>query len=161
MNIVKVNIADMNTVIAPDHIKTTGLGSCVGIILFDNVKHIAGLAHIMLPSSEIAKEESLNKAKYADTAIELLLKNIIKMGAIKRNISAKIAGGSQMFNFNSNNDLLKIGPRNVETTKRILKELEINIIAEDTGGNFGRTIDFDTATNILTVKTANQGTKEI
>lgn len=161
MNIIKVNIADLKTVVSPNHIKTTGLGSCVGIILFDKVNHIAGLAHIMLPSSEIAKEETLNRAKYADTAIVVLLDKIIELGAVKRNICAKIAGGSQMFNFNSTNDLLKIGPRNVDATKKILHDLGISIISEDTGGNFGRTIEFDTVTTILTIKTANQGVKEI
>ncbi len=161
MNVIHVKMADLNTVTAPDHIKTTGLGSCVGILLYDTKKKIAGMAHIMLPDSNLVSVGELNKAKYADTAIPLLLEEMQKLGAIKRNIVAKIAGGSQMFKFKVTSDMMRIGPRNVDASKEMLSKYEIPIIAEDVGGDIGRTIEFDTVSGILHIRTANQGVTEI
>ncbi|WP_425425361.1 chemotaxis protein CheD [Vulcanibacillus modesticaldus] len=162
MNVVKVRMADLNTIGAPARIRTTGLGSCVGIVLFDVKQKVGGMAHIMLPSSEIAKDNQfLNRAKYADTAVPLLFEKMLSIGASKENIVAKLAGGSQMFQFNTSNDMLRIGPRNVEASKLALSNIGIPLIAEDTGGNIGRTIELDTQTGILHIKTANLGVKEI
>ncbi|MGD9677139.1 MAG: chemotaxis protein CheD [Vulcanibacillus sp.] len=160
MNIIKVNIADLNTAIAPDRIKTVGLGSCIGIIIFDQKNLVAGLAHIMLPTADISKEIT-NKAKYANTAVPLLLEEMSKLGALKQNMFAKIAGGAQMFKYTASNDILNIGPRNIEATKKILLEYKIPVIAEDVGGTIGRTIEFDLETGLLHIRTANQGDKKI
>lgn len=148
---IRVGMADLNICTAPDAITTLGLGSCVGIILYDPVKKIAGLAHIMLPDSTKVKMNE-NKAKFADSGIALLLKQLELAGANKRSLQAKIAGGAQMFAFRSNNDMLRIGERNVEATKEMLKQLGIRIIAEDTGCNYGRTIEFYPETGELIIK---------
>lgn len=148
---VRVGMADLNICTAPNAITTLGLGSCVGIILYDPVKKIAGLAHIMLPDSTKVKM-NVNQAKFADTGIDLLLKRLQEAGANKRSLLAKIAGGAQMFAFRSNNDMLRIGERNVEATKEKLKQLGIRIIAEDTGCNYGRTIEFYPETSELIIK---------
>ncbi|SHH99623.1 chemotaxis protein CheD [Sporanaerobacter acetigenes] len=160
MNVIKIGMADLNIAKTPGLLTTLGLGSCVGIALFDKKNKIAGLVHIMLPSSEEIKNNS-NKAKFADTGIELLLEKMINIGADKKNIKAKIAGGSQMFSFNSNNDVLKIGERNVIATKKKLKELNIPIVSEDTGGNYGRTIELNSEDGSLLVKTIGHGTQII
>lgn len=160
-NVVKVGIADLKIVKAPNTIRTSGLGSCVGVILYDEGKFIAGLAHIMLPESSLAKLGTLNKAKYADTAIEELLNQLLLNGARKGFIKAKIAGGAQMFQFVSSNDMMRIGPRNVEAVKNELKRLRIQLVAEDVGGSNGRTIDFNPKTSVLTVRTVNLGVHEI
>lgn len=160
MNVIKIGMADLNVTKAPGILTTLGLGSCVGIALFDKKNKIAGLVHIMLPSSEEIKNNS-NKAKFADTGIELLLEKMIAIGADKKNVKAKIAGGSQMFSFNSNNDVLKIGERNVIATKKKLKELSIPIVSEDTGGNYGRTIELNSEDGSLLVKTIGHGTQII
>lgn len=161
MNIVKVKMADLNIAIAPDRLKTTGLGSCVGIVLYDKKSKIGGMAHIMLPSSKMVSIGEINEAKYADTAIPAMLAEMIKKGADKNYIIAKLAGGSQMFQFKTANDLMRIGPRNVESSREILNELKIKIVSEDTGGSIGRTIEFDALTGILHIKTANQGVNQI
>lgn len=148
---IRVGMADLNICTAPDAITTLGLGSCVGIILYDPVKKIAGMAHIMLPDSTKVKMNE-NKAKFADTGIDLLLKQLEKAGTSRRNLLAKIAGGAQMFAFRSNNDMLRIGERNVEATKELLKKLGIRIVAEDTGCNYGRTIEFYPETSELIIK---------
>ncbi len=158
--IIKVGMADMNIVENPGIITTLGLGSCVGIILYDKSIKIAGLIHIMLPSSKHIKNNK-NKIKFADTGIEFLLDEMVKKGCNKSNIISKIAGGSQMFSFKSNNDMMRIGERNVISSKETLKALKIPIIAEDTGGNYGRTIEFHSNTGKLIIKTIGHGTHEI
>lgn len=156
----KVGMADLAVVKSPDTLTTLGLGSCVGIVLYDRFNKIGGLAHIMLPSSKEIKNNS-NKAKFADTAINILLDDMISLGANKRYLKAKIAGGSQMFNFKSKSDVLKIGERNVKATKEKLNEYGIPIISEDTGGNYGRTIELNTDDGSLLVRTIGHGIKII
>ena len=90
--IIKVGMADLNTAVYPDILTTLGLGSCVGIALYDPVSRVGGLAHIMLPDSTQIKNNS-NKAKFADTATVLLVEEMIKLGAVKERIIAKLAGG--------------------------------------------------------------------
>jgi len=157
---IKVGMADLNIAKSPNLLTTLGLGSCVGIALYDKINKIAGLAHIMLPSSKEIKNNQ-NLAKFADTGIDELIQSMIKVGANRVNLVAKIAGGSQMFNFNSNNDILKIGERNVLATKSKLKELNIKIISEDTGGNFGRTILLNSIDGSLHIRTIGHGEKTI
>lgn len=159
--VVKVGIADLNVVRSPNHIRTSGLGSCVGLILFDKINEVAGLAHIMLPDSSLANKGSLNHAKYADTAIPQLICRLIDAGARPRSLQAKIAGGAQMFQFQASSDMMRIGPRNVEAIKRILILHNIKLISEEVGGNSGRTIEFDPKTCELMIRTVNQGTKTI
>lgn len=159
--IVKIGMADLNVASGGDSLKTTGLGSCVGLTLHDANLGIAGMAHIMLPSSDIAREGQLNIAKYADTAVPELLSRLKAGGANVRRLVAKLAGGAQMFAFASGNDSMRIGPRNVESTKLALASYDIPVIAEDTGGNFGRTIEFSSASGILTIRSVQNGVKEI
>ncbi|ANB56168.1 cheD chemotactic sensory transduction family protein [Anoxybacillus sp. B7M1] len=162
VNVIKVGIADMNVVQVPYLIRTSGLGSCVGVVVFDLMKGVAGLAHVMLPSSSLARSESLNVAKYADTAIEALISLVVKAGGRKSALKAKMAGGAQMFQFHSaNTDMMRIGPRNVEAVKQQLQRFHIPIVAEDVGGNSGRTIEFNPQTGLLFIRTVNQGVKEI
>jgi len=154
--LVKVGMADMNCTYSPGILTTLGLGSCVGICLYDNSTKIAGLAHIMLPSSAQIKNNS-NPAKFADTAIAKLIQDMVKMGARKNKIVSKIAGGAQMFNFNDASDIMRIGARNVIATK----ENSIPILAEDTGGNYGRTIELNSENGVLLIRTIGTGIKHI
>jgi chemotaxis protein CheD len=160
-NIIKVGMADLNVAVAPDRLRTYGLGSCVGVVLYDPLKKIAGLAHVMLPTSDLAKQGDLNEAKYADTAIPLLVEKMEELGGDRRRFQSKMAGGAQMFMFQTTNDSMRIGPRNVDACKAILEMFKVPVLAEDTGGNCGRTIELDTMTGILNIRTVNQGTKEV
>lgn len=146
----KIGIADMATCNPPDKVTTLGLGSCVGIVLYDPVSKKCGMVHVMLPDSTKIRNNS-NIAKFADTGIKELYNRVIASGANKARLVAKIAGGATMFSGN-NVEMLKIGDRNVEATKKALKELGIRIIAEDTGKDYGRTILFDPETAELTIK---------
>lgn len=161
INIIKVGIADMNVIESPNLIRTSGLGSCVGVVIYDIQKEVAGLAHIMLPESSLSKAGSINIAKYADTAIEELVNRIYKCGCRPSNLKAKIAGGAQMFQFATKNEMMRIGPRNIEAVKKELHRFRISIVAEDVGGNSGRTIEFNPKTRKLSIRTVNQGVTEI
>ena len=138
---IKVGMADLNVCVSPDRITTLGLGSCVGIALRDPVTKIGGLAHIMLPDSSTIRNNS-NIPKFADTGIEELVKQVTRRGANRSRLVAKIAGGAQMFGFNSNSEMVRVGERNVQATKKKLAQMRIPILAEDTGKNFGRTVIF-------------------
>jgi chemotaxis protein CheD len=139
--IIKVGMADLNICVSPDGITTLGLGSCVGIAVRDPVTKIGGLAHIMLPDSKEIKSNS-NIPKFADTGIEELVKRVVAKGANRSRLVAKIAGGAQMFAFQSSNSTMRVGDRNVEASLKKLKELNIPVLAQDTGANYGRTVIF-------------------
>lgn len=155
---IKVDMADYKTTNKPNNLTTLGLGSCVGICCYDKLTGIIGMAHIMLPSASKTMDVQ-NKAKFADTAIPAMIDDMIKMGAAKFNIIAKIAGGAQMFNFSEENDLMKIGLRNVVAVKAVLSRLGIQILAQDTGGGYGRTIELKSEDGTLLVKTVGRDLK--
>ncbi|MCG7848401.1 MAG: chemotaxis protein CheD [ANME-2 cluster archaeon] len=141
---------------------TVGLGSCVGVTLYSPRTKVGGLAHIMLPDSSKARLNNVNgngreyMAKYADASIELMIDEIKNLGAGRSKLVAKIAGGAHMFQCNDNGDL-NIGDENVLAVKNKLDDLRIEIIAEDTGEDYGRTLEFDLGTGILVVKSARKG----
>ncbi|HWT76782.1 MAG TPA: chemotaxis protein CheD [Mobilitalea sp.] len=157
---IKVGMADLNVCVSPDALTTLGLGSCVGTVLYDPYRRIAGMVHIMLPdSTKILNNE--NKAKFADTGIDALISRMVAIGADRKSLIAKIAGGAQMFAFSNNNDMMRIGDRNVEATKLKLTQLGISIKAEDTGDNYGRTIEFYPETGILLIKSVGKEKKTL
>lgn len=141
-NLIKVGMADLNVCVSPDSITTLGLGSCVGIAIRDPITQIGGLAHIMLPDSTAIHSAAVNVPKFADTGIEELVKQVVAKGAGRMRLVAKIAGGAQMFAFQNRNEMVRVGERNVEATKKKLAQLRIPILAEDTGKNYGRTVIF-------------------
>ncbi len=140
--IIKVGMADLKTCVSPDGVTTLGLGSCVGIAIRDPATKIGGLAHIMLPNSAEIRNSQQNIAKFADTGIEELVRQMEKLGAKRNRMVAKIAGGATMFSFQGRSDMVQIGDRNVAATKEKLKQLNIPILAQDTGANYGRTVTF-------------------
>lgn len=154
--VIKVGIADINIVKAPDTIRTSGLGSCVGAVIYDLPKQMAGLAHVMLPDSALAKESNKNVYKYADTALMHLVESLLENGARKYALKAKIAGGAQMFQFAANSDTMRIGPRNIKAVQNVLQSYQIPIISSDVGGNSGRTIEFNPMTGDLNIRTINK-----
>ncbi|MDE6567036.1 MAG: chemotaxis protein CheD [Lachnospiraceae bacterium] len=159
-NMVKVGMADLNICHAPDAITTLGLGSCVGVALYDKTKKIGGLVHVMLPDSTRVSQNQ-NKAKFADTGIVWLVEMMKKEGASPSLLTAKIAGGAQMFAFKSNNEMLRVGDRNVEAVKETLARLRIPILAQDTGLNYGRTVEFYPETGDYVIKAVGKQIKTI
>ncbi|WP_163536818.1 chemotaxis protein CheD [Gracilibacillus sp. YIM 98692] len=150
---IKVGIADVKVAQSLSILKTAGLGSCVGIVLYDEDKELAGLAHIMLPDSKASKNNK-NVFKYADTAIDWLLEELLSKGSRRDALKAKMAGGAHMFSFKSN-ELMKIGERNIKSVHSKLLDYQIPLLSEDVGGSKGRTIEFDIETSMLHIKTIN------
>ena len=159
-NMIVVGMADLNVTKAPGILTTLGLGSCIGIALYDPLAKIAGLAHIMLPDSK-AIQNNTNKAKFADTAMVKMISDMERLGANRRNMKAKIAGGAQMFAFSASNDNLRVGDRNTEASKKALMLHGIPLIGEETGANFGRTVELYAADGKYLIKAIGQGTRTI
>lgn len=154
-----VGISDLKLCRSPDILITYALGSCVGICLLDSFTGIAGLSHIMLPDSSQLPDDK-NRMKFADTAIEDLFEAMIREGAFPANITAKIAGGASMFP-NATGNIATIGKRNVAAVKKKLSELNIPIIAEDTGLDYGRTVHFNSQNGEVKIVSFVKGDKII
>ena len=144
-------MAEFEICVRPQMITTIGLGSCVGVVLYDPSNGICGMLHAMLPHYSAIRNNS-NRAKFVDTGLEDMLAALIRQGADKKRLKAKVAGGAQMFDFSSDSDVLSVGLQNTLAVKETLERLRIPIVAEDIGEHYGRTICFDPATGELNIK---------
>jgi chemotaxis protein CheD len=122
-----------------------GLGSCVGLFIYDRVNKISGGAHVVL-SDEYEKDTTYN----AKTAFEKLIEEIEKIGGNKNALRAKIVGGADLFKSG-----LKIGERNVEALRDLILEHKIYLAGMDVGGNKSRTARFNTLNGDLSVSSQN------
>jgi chemotaxis protein CheD len=159
---IHVGMADLVVSKHPAMLITLGLGSCIGLVIFDQVSKTAGMVHIMLPDSHDAKNIP-KPGKFADTAVPLLLEALAKLGVNKANLRAKMAGGAQMFSLPGKSDsaIFAVGSRNIEATTKMLAANGIKLVASDTGGSKGRSVEFNTETMKFMVKTLGSGTKEL
>ncbi len=166
---VNVGVAEYYVTHNPHILASYGLGSCVGVALYDDKHRIGGLAHIMLPDSKsISKKGS--PGKFADTAIVAMVEEMERLGSRRGDIKAKIAGGACMFTIpgaiNPRNVPgpclgMQIGERNIEAAKVILNELKIPLVAEDIGGSYGRTMRFSISDGRVTVSSIKHGAREL
>ncbi len=167
--VINVGVAEYYVTHNPHILASFGLGSCVGVALYDEKKKIGGLAHIMLPDSRAISKPG-KPGRCADTAIRAMVEEMEKLGSRRKDIKAKIAGGACMFTIpgatNPKNVPgpaigMQIGERNVEAAKRTLRELKIPLVAEDTGGNYGRTMRFNVSDGTVVISSIRHGTKEL
>ena len=156
-NAVVVGISDMNVVSRPGTLITYALGSCVGICLYDSLAGVAGLSHILLPDSAMCPSDK-NVMKFADTAVGALIERMERSGASRRRIVAKLAGGAKLFGGSTG---INVGERNVLAVKEQLNRFFIPIVAEDTGKDYGRTVEFLSKDGTVNVKTAMRGVRTI
>lgn len=159
-DMITINISDMQLAKCPATFVTFALGSCVGICLYDKIRKIGGLGHIMLPSHP-RENPGEQIFRYADSCIPEMVKGMERLGCFRGSIIAKIAGGAKMFNVADDSSFGNIGERNVIAVKNTLEALNIRIVAADTGLNYGRTVYFYTETGIMVVKSFSQGVKEL
>lgn len=150
----KVGISDYKIGLAPDELVTIGLGSCVGIALYEPYHRIGGLIHIMLPESKGFSDTS-KWEKFADLALPRVVEEI-RSQTNQRKLVAKIAGGASMFSFQSETSSIQIGKRNVISVQKILEELDIPILGNHTGGKMGRTMFVNLETFEVTVRMVNR-----
>ena len=156
----------------PALLASGGLGSCVGLTLFDPEAHVGGLAHILLPAARRDGNGCVlgNPGKYVDTCVVEMLGAIEQRGGRRTRLQAKLAGGANMFSTvreslrprspvdDAAETVAPVGERNVAAVREVLAKMELPLVAEDTGGHHGRSLEFDTETGVLTVSTAQNVT---
>jgi chemotaxis protein CheD len=155
---VVVDVADFAVAGGDSVLVTLGLGSCVALALHDPATGIAGLAHILLPTVG-TNPPSIRAAKYADTAVPMLVEEMRRHGA-RRKLVAKMAGGARMFAALLPSGI-NMGERNIEATRAALAKLGIKIIGEDVGGEYGRSVKFFAATGAMTVRSLVGGNRDL
>lgn len=164
-DVINVGVAEVKVSLNSDILASYGLGSCVAVALYDPVRKIGGLAHVMLPESR-EKDRGDAPGKFGDTAVPSLAEELCRNGARMRSLRCKLVGGAQMFEIpgarNKNAGLscgpsANIGGRNIDAVKKALKLLEIPVVAEDTGGNHGRTVMFDCSSGELEISSIYHG----
>jgi chemotaxis protein CheD len=153
---IRVKVADYAVAGGSTLLVTVGLGSCVAIALYDPLAHVGGLAHVLLPSTGMSQDRS-NRAKFPSTAVPLLCDRMQALGARTGRLRAKIVGGASMFTSLLSASGLQIGERNVVATRAALEHAGIPIIAQEVGGDYGRSVYFQVDDGRLVVKSLKAG----
>ena len=153
MPMVILGISDLQVSNRPeDTLITYSLGSCIGATAYDPIAKIGGMLHYMLPLSKIAPDKARrNPAMFADTGIPLLLKKMYTLGASKKRMIIRVAGGSHLMD---QNKIFNIGERNYLILRKILWKNSLLIKSEDVGGNLSRTVRMEIDTGMITVKSS-------
>jgi chemotaxis protein CheD len=155
---VRVAMAEMKVESKPIEL-VTSVGSCVAICIYDSTNKCGGLAHIMLPNSAIAPQD-FPPCKFADTAIPALANAVREISGKETRLSAKIAGGANIFKFENNNGP-PIGAKNIAAVKTSLKDNKIRCVAEDVGGSYGRRINFNIRSGVVSIRLSNGESKKL
>ncbi|MBI1912661.1 MAG: chemotaxis protein CheD [Deltaproteobacteria bacterium] len=162
--IITVGMGEGIVAAAPHILRAIGCGSCVILTLYECERKVGGLAHIMLPrKAALARRpapEGEDKYCYADTAISSLLEQLRKMGVLRKNIVARMAGGAGMFPSYSVADA-GIGRQNIESVRDILRREGIHLAGWDTGGNHGRNVEFHLDSGRVVVTAFGRADREI
>jgi len=158
--VINVNVAEIRTAKKPHVLATPPVGSCAAVILYDELTGIGSMAHIMLPDINLAKAKE-NRAKFANTVVEIMLKEMLDMGAARRRIQARIVGGANMFPTVIRGSAVHVGSRNIAAVKDELEKRKVRLVAEDTEGSYGRSVEFSLETGVVRIKSALRGNKEI
>ncbi|MBD3169763.1 MAG: chemotaxis protein CheD [candidate division Zixibacteria bacterium] len=155
MAVVVVGISDIKISDKPDDtLITYSLGSCIGVTMFDPVMKVGGMIHYMLPLSKISPDKAKTKpAMFADTGITQLLNKLYKMGAVKKRLIVKAAGGSELLD---QNKVFNIGERNFLILRKLMWKNNILIKASDVGGNISRTMKMEVSTGKVLIKSSGR-----
>lgn len=156
---VRVRVADMAVAGGDARIVTVGLGSCVAIVLHDAAAGVGGLAHVLLPSPAMSRDSD-NAARFPSTAVPVLLNDMMRLGA-GGPVTARLVGGASMFRALLACGGINVGERNVAASREALQAAGIAIVAEDTGGEYGRSVYFDVATGRLRVRSMLAGDRDL
>ncbi len=154
---VRVGVAELAVAEGDTRLTTSGLGSCVGVAVVDPAAGVAGLAHVMLP--EDSGNDRGKPAKSAALGVERLLDAFEAAGGDVGAAEAKLAGGSQMFDFSGVSE--GVGERNVERTRAALADRDVRVVAEDVGGDHGRSLELVPKTGTLRVTSTHQGVEDL
>lgn len=155
-----VKVADLRAGAGTDVLVTIGLGSCVGIVLYDATARVGGLAHVLLPSPALGRQDS-HPAKFPQTAVPVLLEQMGERGASIRRISARLIGGASMFSGLGAPGTIQMGERNLVASRQALHLSGVAIVGEATGGDFGRTVRFWVADGRVEVSSVAHGVQTL
>ncbi len=158
---IMVGMAEIRVTRDPgDVLMALGLGSCIGVCMYDVERKIAGMVHVVLPDSG-AMGDAANPGKYADSGVPALIAEMRRAGANPRNMVVAIAGGAQLFSFAGSGPRLDIGSRNAEAVLAALKREGMTPVAKDVGGTCGRTVQFQATDGRINVKSIGRGQAEL
>jgi len=155
-----VKVADCAAESGEVVVMTLGLGSCVACVMHDPVAGVGGLAHILLPSQTLARDRS-NPAKFPETAVPLLVRKLLSLGASADRLRAWLVGGAAMFSNLGAPGVAMMGERNVLATREALKEARIPLLGEDTGRDYGRSVYLFLPEGRLEVRSVLHGVRQL
>jgi chemotaxis protein CheD len=157
-NSIAIGLAELKISRNPDDVLVAfGLGSCLGIGMYDPVIHIGGMLHAVLPKNNDGQELT---AKYVDSGIELLLEQILKAGAIRSRLVVRMAGGANMLNVSSLSNTFDIGNRNIDSAHKTFDRLGFKLKSEEIGGKIGRTVRLYVANGRMTLRMMGEQEKD-
>ncbi len=155
-----MRVADLAAEAGEARLVTLGLGSCVAAVLWDPAVKVGGLAHVLLPSRTLARDQS-NPAKFAETAVPLLIERMAALGASPFRMTARLVGGAAMFANISSPGVAQMGERNVQAVRDVLQAARVPVTAEDTGKDYGRSVYFEVASGRVEVRSVQHGIREL
>ncbi len=157
MTEIRVKVADYAVSQGDVILSSVGLGSCIAIALYDARTGVGGLAHILVPSPTLSRDTS-NPAKFPSTAVPLLVEEMRRRGA-SQSITAKIAGGASMFASLIPSGGINMGERNAIATRQALTDAGLPLLAEDCGGEHGRSVYFHLGDGRLEIRSLKIGNR--
>jgi chemotaxis protein CheD len=155
-----VGISDLKVSNNPaDVLITYALGSCIGVAVFDPKARVGGLLHFMLPDSILNPNKARTMpAMFADTGITLLFKSCYAVGAEKKRMIVKVAGGASILD---DTNYFRIGQKNITAMRKIFWRNNVLIDSEDTGNHFNRTVKLELSNGRCILKSANGMVKDL
>jgi chemotaxis protein CheD len=160
MSEIVVGIADLKFSNNPEDVLVTyALGSCIAVAIYDPKVKVAGLLHYMLPESALDMNKAReNPGMFADTGVQLLFKSCYSLGAEKKRIITKVAGGANIID---NTNYFRIGEKNIMALRKIFWRNNVFIDSEDTGKNYNRTVRMNVANGNIHVKSSEGFQREL
>jgi chemotaxis protein CheD len=155
-----VRVADLRIGVGDDTLITVGLGSCVAILLHDATARVGGLAHVLLPSPALSRNDA-NPAKFPQSAVPRLIELMAADGASPRRITARLAGGASMFAALAPLGTIHMGERNLVAARQVLSLHGIPLSGEAVGGDFGRTVRMRVSDGQVEVSTVSHGIRNL
>ncbi len=156
-----VGIAELEVARAPATLSALALGSCVAVILHDQVAKVGGLAHVLLPSPAVGRPRADQPGRFAPSAVGTLIAGLHQLGAQSPRLTARLVGGASMFTPLQPPGTIQMGERNVQATRTALHQHGIRLVGEAVGGDFGRSVDFDVATGKVVVTSYAHGSLDL
>lgn len=155
-----VRVADAKVAAAEGVLATLGLGSCVAIILYDAVAKVGGMAHVMLPSPTLSRDRT-NPARFPETAVPHLVKEMARLGASPERLRGRLVGGASMFANLASHGVAQMGERNVQASRDALKAARIPLVGAETGQDYGRSVYFNVADGTVEVRTVGHAVRAL